>query len=180
MADFNSFSDSNPSQGVPPVKLIDFGRGQEINPHTVEARSHRLRNRWDIGTKVNLLNAAHAMGLIACPMITEDDFDEEFGGPANYQYRVGNEQHTVVTKAFLYLRESGEMDLDLRTALVRCHAVDFKQVPSLQELLDQAEDKVANRGPDDNIPLAEHMNVQEDDEYIRRFLDEFIYNPPVA
>ncbi|KAI1262553.1 hypothetical protein F5Y18DRAFT_430100 [Xylariaceae sp. FL1019] len=50
------------------------------------------------------------------------------------------------------------------------------EIPRLSDVLRQAEERVANRGPDENPQLADLMEVEETDEFILRFVEDLIFN----
>ncbi|KAI0554499.1 hypothetical protein F4679DRAFT_526282 [Xylaria curta] len=164
--------DNDHDPGVPPVKLIDFGRGKAEDPEDFVEEG--LNNPYECGAVVNLYNAAIAMGTVTCPLADRDEL--ESNGSVAYKYFKDNREHTVMTEAPPAVRQSDKMDVALRDAIARCMATDFNDVPSLQEVLAEAEYKVANRGPDDDPDLEEQMGVDESDRYIRQFVQRFIYN----
>ncbi|KAI0474473.1 hypothetical protein F4859DRAFT_522095 [Xylaria cf. heliscus] len=164
--------DSDHDPGVPLVKLIDFGRGRVENPK--DYIDDGLPNFFECGARANLWSAACVMGQLACPLAPDEQFDSDH--PVAYNYMKDNIEHTVMTDAAQVVRESAEMDVALRDTIARCMSSEMKDSPSLQEVLAEAEDKVANRGPDDNPDLEGRMGLQESDEYIRQFLQAFVYN----
>ncbi|KAI1745096.1 hypothetical protein F4680DRAFT_443578 [Xylaria scruposa] len=133
-----------------------------------------LPDLFACGSLVNLYNAAGAMGTIACPLAGDDELESDES--VAYNYFKDNTEHTVMTDAPPAVRQSVEMDIALRDTIARCMATAFVDGPSLQEVLAEAEDKVANRGPDDDPDLEEKMGVDESDRYIRQFVERFIYN----
>ncbi|KAI8948449.1 hypothetical protein F4801DRAFT_591854 [Xylaria longipes] len=152
--------------------LIDFGRGKVEDPK--DSEKHELLNPYECGARINLWGAAMVMGELACPLT--DDEELEIGEPHAYHYFKDNREHVVMTEAPEAITRSIEMDLALRDTIARCMAAGLKNLPPLQEVLDEAEDKVANRGPDDDPYLEEQMALAESDRYIRLFLQRFIFN----
>ncbi|KAI1756405.1 hypothetical protein F4782DRAFT_550218 [Xylaria castorea] len=164
------FPDYDHDPSVPP--LIDFGRGRVEDPKAYDV--YRLPDLYECGTRLNLFGAADVMGCLACPLADDDELESE--GPQDYHYWKDNREHIVVTDAPPAVSQSAEMDIALRDTIARCMATDLKDMPSLQEVLAEAEDKVANRGPDDDPYLEDVMGLSESNKYIRLFLQRFIYD----
>jgi hypothetical protein len=80
-------------------------------------------------------------------------------------------QQTVWSEAPRPLRTHERIDQQLRDLLVRCMAIDFNDIPSLQSVSDETKEAVASKGPDGN--------PRETDEYILRYVQAFIHEPNV-
>ncbi|KAI0455945.1 hypothetical protein F5B21DRAFT_502969 [Xylaria acuta] len=153
-------------------RLIDFGRGRVENPTDYE--KDELPNLYECGARLNLWGAASVMAELACPLADEEELESDH--PHAYHYWKNNREHMVLTEAPPAVRQSAEMDIALRDTIARCMAAGLEDTPPLQEVLEEAEDQVANRGPDDDPYLEEQMDLEESDRYIRGFLQRFIFN----
>ncbi len=92
-----------------------------------------------------------------------------------YPYSKGGQTFEVGTFAPMVLRFATTMDLELRDILVRCLADLPGHVPPLGEVLEEAEAAVANRGRDENPELVA-LNIHEDDRYLRRWVQSYLYD----
>ncbi|KAI1774947.1 hypothetical protein F4818DRAFT_451897 [Hypoxylon cercidicola] len=147
---------------VPIIKLIDFGRGV-IEDSFMEAY------------ETNIWGAAYALVSIALPYDIsrrEREKDNEYYYPA--------EDRTFVTNCPSQFLDMNNMDWKLRTLIARCMAVELDDLPTLEEVLAECEDAVANRTIDDyGQPLTMHEKSAEKDEYIRQILRDCIFNARV-
>jgi len=117
---------------------------------------------------------------ISCPLSHEDDLERLAEGKIYLFTKPDGEHSLVVTQAPDVLRESETMDRALRDTLVRCLAVDYGDMPSLGEVLAEAEYYVENRGPDADPELMERMALSEEHEDVIDFVLEFIHQPPLS
>ncbi|KAI8633890.1 hypothetical protein F5Y19DRAFT_471148 [Xylariaceae sp. FL1651] len=155
---------------VPILKLIDFGRGR------VEDPDPELAEPYEYGSKANLWSAAYAMSDVCC-LFGEEDEVLQTDPPELYFFQVNGRYHSVLSDAPKALTEHVYIDLVLRDMLVRCMANDMDEIPALHLVLQATEESVAARGPYDNLALANSMQVEETDAYIRQFVQNFIFNP---
>ncbi|KAI0536117.1 hypothetical protein GGR58DRAFT_528644 [Xylaria digitata] len=107
--------DPDHGPGMPLVKLIDFGRGRRELPN--EWPNHGLDNENEIGSRVNLCNAALVMTEICLPHENRNDLDFTPDGHPYYYMEDGREVE-IRTNACGPLRYAETMDRALRDILL--------------------------------------------------------------
>jgi hypothetical protein len=116
---------------------------------------------------------------ICCIHTTDERVFRPHQNPRLYTWMDQGNQRQVYTMAPKILRAHRMLDPRLRHLLVRCHAIEYNDIPSLQEVLNETELAVANNDPFDpriNSRAALGQGVLETDEYIRNLVQEIFHN----
>ncbi|KAI3334166.1 hypothetical protein F4824DRAFT_512449 [Ustulina deusta] len=163
--------DEDHDPGIPVVKLIDFGRGRLED--LKEYVDDEMDDLQECGSRRNLWHAALAMMEMCLPLMEPSEL--ALCDSYLYPYSKGGQTFEVGTFAPMVLRFATTMDLELRDILVRCLADLPGHVPPLREVLEEAEAAVANRGLDENPELVA-LNIHEDDRYLRRWVQSYLYD----
>ncbi|KAI1266514.1 hypothetical protein F5Y18DRAFT_425758 [Xylariaceae sp. FL1019] len=167
--------------GMPVLKLIDFGRGILDEPE------EGLFDPNEIGSKINLWNAAGAFSALV-NLWADSEETGALHDPVSYEYQDNGTTATVQTLASPALRTSEMTDRSLRDLLVRCMSAELYVYffspprviqhvrPAANKVLQITEERVRNRGADEDPDLAGVMEVEEDDESIARFIQRHIFD----
>ncbi|KAI0470675.1 hypothetical protein GGR56DRAFT_683716 [Xylariaceae sp. FL0804] len=172
--------------GIPPVKIIDFGRGKVFGP------SYHPSLRDQYGSRHNIMEAANASPLppksppsspsssvmmwMCCPFNHGRDLRElrDSQSVPHESVQAGGRTHRFRTCAPRSLREHRLMSRPLRDTLCEAMAPDVRAVPSLDRLIEAAEHAVAELAPHHDAALQDLMGVQETDEYIMGIVQRLI------
>ncbi|KAI1303491.1 hypothetical protein F5Y03DRAFT_407238 [Xylaria venustula] len=166
--------DTDHDPGIPLVKLIDFGRGklEDLKDYVNQG----MDDYQQCGSRVNLWHAAVVMTEICRPFYDYEDLAPDV--IRSYTYVKDGQTRKVWTQAPTPLRRAVSMDRQLRDILVRCMAEVYGDIPPLNEVLEEAEAAVASKGPDSDPELAARMQVREHDNYLRAWVQRYIYDAP--
>ncbi|KAI1328420.1 hypothetical protein F5Y16DRAFT_398353 [Xylariaceae sp. FL0255] len=152
-------------QGVPIVKLIDFGRGA-------------LEETGSRAARLNIRGAARVLTPLMCISCSDQDVFAPNTNSAvlNYTDDTGTRRRyrTSAPAAFL---TNENIDIDLRIMIARIRAHDPDAYPTLREVLEETEAAIRNKGAlYQNWARMQGRN--ESDQDIRLFIQRFILDPP--
>ncbi|KAJ8128664.1 hypothetical protein O1611_g4971 [Lasiodiplodia mahajangana] len=183
--------------GLPILKLIDFGRGKDVDEET--CREFLPNSPHELGSRINLFSAARvslpflgdrppSRGLIQalvqlCCLTARSDEVMEVDESYMYRWRDfrDGKEYSVMTMAPPVFSSNGYVDTQLRTLIVRIMVNGLADILPLKDVLQETEQAVWEKGPNHprlKTAMATLANISETDETIRQLVQDHIFDPP--